>query len=124
MTVFAELTLPYPPPLAACFKPSRKRGMVKTQRYNAWIQYAAACTIGQRHMVPGRISVSIQATPQDRRRRDLDNLLKPVLDFCTHRVIEDDSLIDALRISWHRHGEPGVRVMVISMPDEAEVEAA
>ena len=47
----------------------------------------------------GRLKVEIKAYPPDRRRRDLDNILKALLDAITHaRVIEDDSCIDDLRI--------------------------
>ena len=47
----------------------------------------------------GRLMVKISAYPPDRRRRDLDNILKATLDSLTHAaVIEDDSLIDDLRI--------------------------
>jgi len=47
----------------------------------------------------GRLEVAIIAEPPDRRRRDLDNLPKAILDALTHAgVIEDDSLIDDLRI--------------------------
>lgn len=46
----------------------------------------------------GRISVTINANPPDRRKRDLDNLLKPILDCLSEVVFEDDSQIDDLRI--------------------------
>jgi crossover junction endodeoxyribonuclease RusA len=44
-------------------------------------------------------SVHILARPPDRRRRDLDNVLKPLLDALTeYGAISDDSKIDDLRI--------------------------
>ena len=47
----------------------------------------------------GRLRVVITACPPDRRRRDLDNLLKGLLDALTHGgAWEDDSQIDDLRI--------------------------
>lgn len=47
----------------------------------------------------GRLSVAVEAFPPDRRRRDMDNLLKAVLDACTHAgVWQDDSQIDELSI--------------------------
>jgi crossover junction endodeoxyribonuclease RusA len=45
--------------------------------------------------------VEIQAFRPDRRRRDLDNLLKAILDSLTHAgVMQDDALIEDLRIYW------------------------
>lgn len=47
----------------------------------------------------GRVVVEVHAYPPDRRRRDLDNLLKPVLDALTHEgILLDDEQIDDLRI--------------------------
>jgi crossover junction endodeoxyribonuclease RusA len=47
----------------------------------------------------GRLGVLIHAHVPDQRRRDLDNLLKAVLDSLTHAgVWADDSLIDDLQI--------------------------
>jgi crossover junction endodeoxyribonuclease RusA len=52
----------------------------------------------------GKLLVEIEAWRPDNRRRDLDNLLKAVLDGCTHAgVWEDDSNIVDLRIYWAEH---------------------
>lgn len=46
-----------------------------------------------------RLSLSILAYPPDRRKRDLDNILKSLLDALMHaRVYSDDSQIDRLSI--------------------------
>ena len=45
----------------------------------------------------GRIALCMDAFPPDRRRRDLDNIQKPVLDALEHAgIYEDDSQIDLL----------------------------
>jgi crossover junction endodeoxyribonuclease RusA len=48
----------------------------------------------------GRLQVTIHAHPPDRRRRDLDNLQKCLLDSLQHAgVYRDDSQIDSLTIT-------------------------
>jgi len=59
----------------------------------------AVMLAGRPQARPGRLEVAIIAEPPDKRRRDLDNLPKGILDALTHAgVIEDDSLIDRLLI--------------------------
>ena len=49
-----------------------------------------------------RLAVHIEAHPPDRRKRDLDNVLKSLLDALQHAgVYEDDSQIDHLSIGRH-----------------------
>lgn len=49
----------------------------------------------------GKLKVVIEAWRPDNRRRDLDNLLKAVLDSMGHAgLYVDDSLIVDLRIYW------------------------
>ena len=47
----------------------------------------------------GRIAVRVELYPPDRRRRDLDNILKALLDSLTHAgVWLDDAQIDRLSV--------------------------
>lgn len=53
----------------------------------------------QRHALTGKLAVDIQVYPPDRRRRDLDNLLKASLDAMKHcGLIADDKDIDDLHV--------------------------
>ena len=48
----------------------------------------------------GPVAIHLDACPPDRRKRDLDNLPKSLLDALTHaRVWSDDSQVDDLRIT-------------------------
>lgn len=64
----------------------------------------------------GRLRVSIDAHPPDRRRRDLDNLQKCLLDALQHAgVYHDDSQIDALAI-YRREPSPNGLVRITIAP--------
>ncbi len=71
----------------------------------------------------GRLCVTIEAYPPDKRTRDLDNILKSLLDAMQHaKVYKDDSQIDRLTIERKAVEKPGrVRVSVREMnPDYPE----
>lgn len=73
-----------------------------SERGRAYRKAVAQAVLEQRvpvRMLTGKLAVEIHALPPDRRARDLDNLLKGLLDSLHHAgVIRDDSEIDDLRI--------------------------
>ena len=97
-----EMTLPWPPTVNTYWrywqgkvlisKKGREyrkavAGEVLLQKANKNIDYA--------------MKVEIKAYRPDRRRRDLDNILKAILDSMTHAgVMQDDALIEDLRVYW------------------------
>ncbi|KKK72643.1 hypothetical protein LCGC14_2901820 [marine sediment metagenome] len=62
----------------------------------------------------GRLEVKIDAYPPDKRKRDLDNLCKPILDSLQdYGMFADDEQIDVLRIRRREITRPGhVRVYI------------
>lgn len=63
---------------------------------------------GHRHKIVDRLAVSILCHPPDRRRRDLDNVLKAALDAMVFAgVMLDDSQIDRLAIERRDVQAPG-----------------
>jgi len=61
----------------------------------------------------GSISLFISVRPPDRRRRDLDNILKALLDALQHGgAYQDDSQIDSLQVVRSKP-VPGGKVMVL-----------
>lgn len=62
-----------------------------------------------------RLAVDIEAHPPDKRRRDLDNLPKGILDAMQHAgVYADDSQVDRLTIS-RRNPDPGSPRVVVTV---------
>lgn len=60
---------------------------------------AEACLEANVDTLHGRLAVHVALFPPDRRKRDVDNILKPLLDACEHAgCFVDDSQIDELHI--------------------------
>ena len=74
------------------------RGTFISKKGKAYLLDANHRTLGLQHNVKDRLKVSVHAFPPDRRKRDLDNILKVTGD-CLQKsgVILDDNQID----EWH-----------------------
>lgn len=101
-----EFALPWPPSLNSYYRSLRSgplagRVLISEdgRRYCKDARENIREQIGDQRITDGRLSVVIVAKPPDRRARDLDNLLKSLLDAIHHAgVIRDDSDIDSLHI--------------------------
>jgi len=63
----------------------------------------------------GRLQIVVECYVPDRRKRDLDNVLKALLDAMTHAgVYQDDCLIDDLRVIRHEPTKGGAVVVHIA----------
>ena len=118
-----EFTLPFPPSVNHYWRNFRGR-MVIGARGRAY-RKAAIDAIGDQAVpvegIGGPLKVELLAHPPDRRRRDLDNLQKALLDsIVAAGVIEDDSNIDDLRVV---RGPvfPGGKVAVVIRPYTSEI---
>jgi crossover junction endodeoxyribonuclease RusA len=109
------LALPYPPSVNMYWRRNKGMGMhisAEGKQFRAEVIHQCCGKVG----VMGRILVDVRAYPPDKRKRDLDNIFKALLDALNHaRMIEDDGLIDVLKI---QRGEPtkGGQVVVTIVP--------
>ena len=98
----SEFILPWPPSMNTYWRTFNGRMIISAKGRDYRI--AVAQQIKDQDCATqykGKMKVEIEAYRPDNRRRDLDNLLKAVLDGCTHAgVWEDDSNIVDLRIYW------------------------
>jgi crossover junction endodeoxyribonuclease RusA len=102
--VDVHLVLPWPPSVNAYYRHLSKgplAGRTLISKDGRIYRDTVTEIIKRRNLktMESRLMVTIEANPPDRRRRDLDNLLKALLDALVHSgVIADDSLIDHLTI--------------------------
>lgn len=111
-----SIRLPFPPSMNHYWRNlainGRSRTVISEQgrRFRAQVKDIAWAL--HLPVIAGPCEVSIAAYMPDKRRRDIDNLLKATLDALVHAaVIEDDSNIHDLRIIRAGH-EPGGYLLV------------
>lgn len=103
------IDLPTPPSVNAMFANVPRVGRVKTAAYKRWITDAGwfVNAAGPFHTLTVAVRCVIEITRTNKRRRDLDNCAKPVLDLLVKMgVIADDSLVDEIIMRW-RYGDTG-----------------
>ena len=113
-------TLPYPPSINHYWRRVGPRTLISREGRTFRRNVCALLGGGGPRKPPagGRIALCMDAFPPDRRRRDLDNLIKATADALQHAgVYEDDSLIDLL-ITRRRDVVAGGRldVQVLDIP--------
>jgi crossover junction endodeoxyribonuclease RusA len=97
-----ELKLPFPPSVNRLWRVG-KGGMFKSKEYQTWLMQAgwviAIQAKGQK--ISGKYNLTINAVRPDKRKRDLDNLIKAVSDALeTNDIIDGDHLCEHLEMSW------------------------
>ena len=106
------LTLPYPPSVNHYWRRVGSRTLISREGRRYHTDVCAALAAGRAAPLTGRLAVCVTIFPPDRRRRDLDNAMKALLDALAHAgVYEDDSQIDDLRVI-RGEVEPGGRAIV------------
>jgi crossover junction endodeoxyribonuclease RusA len=94
------LKLPYPPSV------NHYWGQVGSRKFlgkkgKEFREAVFLCALNARHRVlNARLEVKVYLYPPDKRKRDIDNVLKSLLDALEHaRVYENDSQIDKLCVT-------------------------
>jgi len=99
--MIVTIDLPFPPSLNGNWK-AGGGGIYASPRYKAWKEEAGWEIRRQKPAkIDGRFEAEMVFARPDERKRDLDNLAKPVLDALkAANVIEDDSLASRLTLAW------------------------
>jgi crossover junction endodeoxyribonuclease RusA len=114
-----SVQLPFPPSVNNLFRtfirPGQKFGRrVPTPKYNQWKGIAGLALRQQApRSITGPITISFIFQRPDRRKRDIFNLVKALEDLLvTHKVIEDDSLVEDGHVTWGKVNGGGVRIEI------------
>lgn len=104
------ITLPMPPSINRLYRAVRGRNIM-SETYRTWKAEAGTALMAQRpRKITGKVSILTEISPQDRRRRDLDNVgFKAVLDLLVAmRIIEadDSSCVREITARWVTSGPP------------------
>ena len=116
-----RIELPFPPSTNTYYRNVRVGNRQLTKISERGRQYKTECYwLLKQQKACRRLSHSLKVTitlvAPDRKRRDLDNFNKALLDVMTHAgVYEDDSLIDHLTVIRAPAAKPG-RVEVLIEP--------
>ena len=114
------LTLPYPPTANTYYRHVGYRTLISREGRAFRGDVCALLGGGGPRKPPagGRIALCMDAFPPDNRRRDLDNIQKPVLDALQHAgVYVDDSQIDLLLTRRRQVVQLGrLEVQITDMP--------
>ena len=121
-----RITLPWPPSTNRYWRYVGGRVLISAHGRQYRQDVARITTLvradGQvpRGPIADRVGITIMASPPDRIRRDLDNLLKGLLDALTHAGIWlDDSQVDDLHITRCAPSKPGnVIILIRSLSQE------
>lgn len=111
---YAEFFFPYPPTVNHCWGRAGK-AVFLSAKYKAFLNDVALVVAGTRLRQGDEYFLELSVTPPDRRKRDLDNVFKPILDALTRCCVwQDDSAVCFLTA---RRNEPsktnaGVKVLV------------
>lgn len=113
-----SLELPYPPTVNTYwgFQGSRRFLTPSARRFKKAV--AEKVLLSPTKFTKERLSINVMLYPPDKRKRDIDNVLKPLLDALTQAgAFEDDSQIDVLVVQRKNKISNGLCVVYISIVD-------
>lgn len=118
------LDLPYPPSVNHYWGQVGTRKFIGKKGQEFRLAVAEACADAKVQAMEGRLTVHVALYPPDKRKRDIDNVLKSLLDACEHAgCFENDNQIDELYIIRQEVRKGGKCTIAIFPKDSPSVAA-
>ena len=100
MTQHIQILLPYPPSVNHYWMSSGNIRYISKHGRAFRMAVAEECAAQAVQALEGRLAVHVALFPPDKRKRDVDNVLKALLVSCEHAgCYESDSQIDELHVT-------------------------
>ena len=114
MWLLIALTLTFPPSTNRLWRNVNGR-TIKSEVYRKWLIENMRYGL---KTITGPYKLTMQCSPPDKRRRDLDNLSKSVGDLLQSiGAVSDDCNMDELHMMWKRDLAPGVYCWIQPMEE-------
>lgn len=116
-----RLELPLAPSMNRLWRVGKGGKMYKSKEYTDWLEEAGwFCREQTKNIIIGQYLLHIAAVKPDRRKRDLDNLLKATSDLLERmKIIENDADCRGIAAEWVAEGPPMI-VTVYSIEEVPE----
>ena len=114
-----NVVLPWPPSINSYWRRKGARYFIskKGQQFRSDVIYLCYKYKGM-FCKDERLKIQIQAFPPDKRRRDIDNILKGLMDSFEHaQIFLDDSQIDEIHIKRFHQYHDKVIVSIMEITD-------
>jgi crossover junction endodeoxyribonuclease RusA len=109
--VTLTISLSYPPSVNANYRAVAGRTIL-SKKYREWKRTAGLEIMAQRAKpVHGPVAIDIALKAPDKRRRDIDNPLKALIDALKENLIidaDDNTVLRSISARWVETGEPCV----------------
>lgn len=123
-----DLVLPWPPSVNAIWRSlavgNGRARVVKSKGYREWRERAVEVVSGVWRVEPylGPVSVTVRLYGPSRRRYDIDNKVKALLDALQGVILEDDDQVDRLLVQRGEHRKGGAVWLTVESMDDLTLE--
>ena len=102
-----QLRLTFPPSANRMYRNIGPKRTIMSKVYRDWKAFnTGSINIKKGFTHPSAVSIELALTPPDKRKRDLDNYIKPVLDALeASGALENDNMVKRLNVFWRKENK-------------------